>query len=73
MLAGIKELGLLSVDDTDHSITATDVKKAAERIADKYVDLQMPDIRETGKLRYCTLVTNPCLLICDYASACTVY
>lgn len=58
MLAGIKELGLLSVDDTDHSITATDVKEAAERIADKYVDLQMPDIRETGKLRYCTSTSS---------------
>ena len=49
--AGVKELGLESIDQTHTTITSTDVERAANSIVAKYTDLCPPNLKDKGKLR----------------------
>lgn len=50
--AAVKELGLLSLDDEKGKyVTPETVERAARRIVDMYVDISVPDLEETGKIR----------------------
>lgn len=50
--AAIKELELQSFEDTSRTITEQDLHVAAKSIVDTYVNINPPDLSDTGKLRY---------------------
>ena len=48
----MKHLGIGSIDDSKHELTAQQVEEAARAIVDTYVDFTFPDIQQTGPIRY---------------------
>ena len=50
--AGMKHLGIEAIDDSNHDLTVQQVEEAAENIVDSYVDLTIPNLKQTGPIRY---------------------